>query len=232
MFWLACSFRSTINLLDWHRAYAGLSRQLLRLPDLVVRMLPALGPFSLDRVVLAVELVRQRLLRATAALETAGIPYAVAGGNAVALWVSRVDISAVRNTSDVDLLVRRADMPTIRMALEAAGFVCEHVAGVDIFLDGADGKPRDGIHLVFADDMVRPGEPLPNPSVSESVAGGEYQVLDLQALVQIKLTSYRDKDRTHLRDLIEVGLIDASWPAKYPPELAERLRVLIETPGG
>jgi hypothetical protein len=53
-------------------------------------MTPVMGPFSLDRVVRAVELVRQRLLRATAALEAAAIPYAVAGGNAIALWVSRV----------------------------------------------------------------------------------------------------------------------------------------------
>jgi hypothetical protein len=55
-----------------------------------------LGPFSLDRMVRAVEKVRERLLRATAALEAAGIPYAVVGGNAVASWVSRVDESAVR----------------------------------------------------------------------------------------------------------------------------------------
>ena len=86
-------------------------------------MPPVLGPFSLDRVVRAVELVRERLLRATAALERAGIPYAVAGGNAVALWVSRVDVSAVRNTSDVDLLVRRADLDAIERTLEATGFV-------------------------------------------------------------------------------------------------------------
>ncbi len=62
--------------------------------------------------------------------------------------------------------------------------------------------------------------------------GGEYQVLALRALVQIKLTAYRDKDRTHLRDLLEVGLIDASWLPYYPAELADRLRVLIVTPGG
>src|SRR6476659_4378588 len=98
-------------------------------------MAPILGPFSIDRVVRAVELVRQRLLRATAALEQAGIPYAVAGGNAVALWVSRVDVSAVRNTSDVDLLVRRADLDAIKRTLEAAGFVYRHSAGLDIFLD-------------------------------------------------------------------------------------------------
>jgi hypothetical protein len=38
-----------------------------------------------------VEKVRERLRRAAAALEAAGVPYAVAGGNAVAAWVSRVD---------------------------------------------------------------------------------------------------------------------------------------------
>lgn len=183
-------------------------------------MAPVLGPFSLDRVVRAVELVRQRLLRATAALEAAGVPYAVAGGNAVALWVSRVDVSAVRNTSDVDLLVRRADLEAIQSALVGAGFTYRHVKGIDFFLDGPAGRPRDGIHLIFDGELVRPGEALPNPAVSESVAGGEYRVLNLRALVQIKLTAYRDKDRTHLRDLIEVGLVDASWLLHYPPVLA------------
>jgi hypothetical protein len=64
----------------------------------------------LDRMVLAVERVRERLLRATSALESAGVPYAVAGGNAVAAWVATVDPSAVRNTQDVDNLLRRADL--------------------------------------------------------------------------------------------------------------------------
>ena len=45
-----------------------------------------------------------------AALEGAGIPYAVAGGNAVASWVARVDEAAVRNTQDVDILIRREDL--------------------------------------------------------------------------------------------------------------------------
>lgn len=195
-------------------------------------MAPVLGPFSLDRVVRAVELVRQRLLRATAALEAAGIPYAVAGGNAVALWVSRVDVSAVRNTSDVDLLVRRVDLEAIQTALAAVGFEYRHVDGIDVFLDGPGGKARDGVHVIFDGETVRPGEPLPNPAVTESEAGGEYRVLNLRALVQIKLTAYRDKDRTHLRDLLEVGLIDGSWLPYYPAELADRLRALIETPGG
>jgi len=36
----------------------------------------------------AMEKVRQRLLRATAALERAGIPYAVVGGHAIAARIS------------------------------------------------------------------------------------------------------------------------------------------------
>jgi hypothetical protein len=38
----------------------------------------------------AVAKVRERLLRATAALNQAGIPYAVVGGNAVASWVANI----------------------------------------------------------------------------------------------------------------------------------------------
>ena len=46
----------------------------------------------------AVEKIRDRLLRAARALDSARVPYAVAGGNAVAAWVSRVDEAAVRNS--------------------------------------------------------------------------------------------------------------------------------------
>jgi hypothetical protein len=179
-----------------------------------------------------VEKVRERLLRATAALEQAGIPYAVAGGNAVAAWVTRVDESAVRNTRDVDILIRRADLPAVTSALEGAGFAYRHTAGVDLFLDGPDAKARDAVHVVFAGEKVREGEALPNPDVADSESADHYRVLTLRALVQIKLTAFRDKDRTHLRDLLEVGLIDATWGQHYPPELAARLQSLVDTPGG
>ncbi len=190
------------------------------------------GPFSLERVVSALEKVRQRLLRAAATLRSANVPYAVAGGNAVALWVSRVDEAAVRNTQDVDLLLRRADFAAAKAAFKSAGFVHQHLAGVDVFLDGPAAKPRESVHIVFANEKVRPQEPLPNPDVSESEDVGLFRVIALDALVRIKLTAFRDKDRTHLRDLIEVGLIDAAWLAKLPPVLAQRLRELLDTPGG
>lgn len=45
----------------------------------------------LDRMERAVANVRERLLRATTALNRAGISYAVGGGHAVASWVATVD---------------------------------------------------------------------------------------------------------------------------------------------
>lgn len=183
-------------------------------------------------MVSAVEKVRQRLLRSARALESAGVAYAVAGGNAVAAWVSSVDEAAVRNTQDVDILIRRSDFGRAKQALENAGFVYRHVSGVDAFLDGSKARVRDAVHIVFANEMVRPHELEPNPDVDQAVDTSDFRVLDLESLVRIKLTAYRDKDRTHLRDLIEVGLIDASWLNRFPPSLAGRLQQILDTPDG
>jgi hypothetical protein len=180
----------------------------------------------------AVERVRERLRRATSALEQAGVAYAVAGGNAIAAWVSRVDEAAVRNTQDVDLLLRRQDLQAAEKALSAAGFVRRHVASVEMFLDGPQAKARDAVHVVFAGEKVRPEYVLPAPDVSEAETSAGLRILSLDALVRMKLTSFRDKDRVHLRDLVEVGLVDASWCERLPPELAERLRFLIDHPEG
>src|SRR5437763_14847331 len=110
----------------------------------------ALTPIGWERALMAAEMVKERLRRATRALEQAGVPYAVVGGNAVAEWVARVDEEAVRNTRDVDLLVRRTDFAAVRAALEGAGFVYHHLLDVDTFIDGPDGRPSGGIHLLFA----------------------------------------------------------------------------------
>jgi len=190
------------------------------------------GDVSWERMIRAVEKVRQRLLRASAALEQAGIPYAVAGGNAVAAWVSRVDEAAVRNTQDVDILLRRCDFAAAAAALAAAGFVHRHSSGIDMFLDGPQAKARDAVHIVFAGEKVRPEYYLAAPDVADSEATGLGRVVSLEALVKMKLTSFRDKDRMHLRDLLGVGLIDASWCARLPPALAARLQQLVDNPEG
>lgn len=189
-------------------------------------------PVSLDRMVNAVERVRDRLRRAVTALESAGVPYAVAGGNAVAAWVARVDEAAVRNTQDVDILLRREDLDAAKKALEAAGFVYRHVKRIDPFLDGPDAKARDAMHVVFAGEPVKRDYVSPAPSIDQQDATGDFRVVELEALVRMKLTAYRDKDRVHLRDLIDVGLIDASWPARFATPLNERLQALLDDPEG
>jgi hypothetical protein len=180
----------------------------------------------------AVEKVRARLRRAVAALEAARVPYAVAGGNAVAAWVSRVDEAAARNTQDVDILLRRSDLPAAIVAMTRAGFVHRHTAGLEMFLDGPTARARDAVHVVFATEKVRPDSVFPAPDVTESEETSSFRLASLDALVQMKLTAFRDKDRTHLRDLIDVGLVDATWLGRVPPELAARLQTLLDHPEG
>lgn len=181
---------------------------------------------------MAVERVRERLLRAAKALEVASIPYAVAGGNAVAAWVATVDPSAVRNTQDVDILLRRADLDSATRALEAAGFVHRKTAGIVMFLDGPDARARDAVHIVFAGEKVLPDRNEPAPDVMESDGLDRFRVMSLEPLVHYKLASFCRDDRVDLGDLIDVGLVDVSWVARIPPELASRLRGLIDTPEG
>jgi hypothetical protein len=187
-------------------------------------------PISLDRMVRAVEKVRIRLLRAVAALESGSVPYAVIGGNAVAAWVSRIDEAAVRNTQDVDILLRAEDFERARTAMEAAGFVYRKAAGVQFFLDAPDGKFRDAVHILLAKQKVRPEYESSTPDVLDSERGEEFQIISLPALVEMKLNSFRRKDQTHLLDMLEIGLIDSTWPARFSSTLAARLQELIDNP--
>jgi len=180
----------------------------------------------------AVEEVRRRLLRATSTLEAAGIPYAVIGGNAVAAWVSRVDDGAVRHTQDVDLLMRRSDLESATKALESQGFVASEVMGVRMFLDGPAGKLSQAVHILIATEKFHPDYLTAAPDVDESEMMKDFRAVTLEALVRMKLTSCRLKDRVHLLDMIGVGLIDQSWPGRFLPELARRLQELLDNPNG
>src|SRR5712671_5988010 len=117
--------------------------------------------FGWERTALAVEKVKDRLRRASAALGQAGVAYAVVGGNAVAEWVGRVDEAAIRNTRDVDILLRRPDLAAAKTALEAAGFVHTQSVDLDMFLDGPNGRVQEAVHILFAGEKVRPDHATP-----------------------------------------------------------------------
>ena len=185
----------------------------------------------------AIDSVRNRLLNVARTLTLANVPYAVVGGNAVAAWVATVDEAAVRNTRDVDILLRRSDMPLATAALEAAGFVHRRVASpgkaghLDVFLDGPDAKVRDAVHVLFAGEKPLP-ESFPNADITESEDTQDFRIISVEALVRMKLGAWRDKDRMHLRDLASVGIVDATWPAKFEQPLSERMQHILDTPEG
>ena len=192
----------------------------------------AVEPIGWERALMAAEKVKERLRRATRALDAASVPYAVVGGNAVAEWVARKDEGAVRTTRDVDLLISRSDLSAVRATLEAAGFVFHNVLDVDMFIDGPQGRPSEAVHLLYGGEKVRRDDEHTLPNIDESERAVDFQVANLEALVRMKLIAYRRKDQVHLLDLIGVGLLDATWPARFPAPLGDRLQQLLDDPNG
>lgn len=190
------------------------------------------GSFVFDTMFGAVEKVRERLERACKALEDDQVPYAIIGGNAVAAWVATVDDGAVRNTRDVDILLRDEDLDRATMALAKVGFVRDSVKNVTVFLDGPEGKPSQGLHILRAGTKVRPEYVTAAPQVEQSVTIEGKKIVELEALDGMKLNSFRDKDRTHLRDMIQIEMINAGWPSRFPPVLGARLQALLDDPEG
>ena len=185
-----------------------------------------------DRIERAVEIVRERLRRVTEALNAADVPYAIIGGNAVQHWVAQVDESVVRQTRDVDVILNRGDLDRATKALEAVGFIYRKSAAVTMFLDGPDAKARDAVHVVFAGEKVRDTYPAPVPTIDDFALMGTAKTLPFEQLVRMKLTSFRDKDRTHIRDMISIDLLDETWPDRLGPELGARLQQLLDDPDG
>ncbi len=185
-----------------------------------------------ERMYRAVELVKQRLDRTCIALRNARVPYAVIGGNAVAAWVATIDDGAVRNTRDVDILLREQDLDSAAIALASAGFVRDSVMDVIVFLDGPNGKPSQGIHVLLAERKVRKEYATATPRIDQAVDIEGRSIIELTALVEMKLNSYRRKDQTHLLDMIPIGLIDSTWPKRFATNLGDRLQELLDDPDG
>jgi hypothetical protein len=185
-----------------------------------------------ERIERAVEKVKDRMRRVTRALNAAEIPYAIIGGNAVQHWVSQVDESVVRNTQDVDIILNESDLERAIPVLESAGFIFRQAAGITMFLDGPDAKARDAVHVVFAGKKVREHYTEAVPEIDKFEWIEDARTLPFDRLVKMKLTSYRDKDRVHLRDMISIGLLDPSWLDLFSPELRSRLQELLDNPDG
>jgi hypothetical protein len=148
------------------------------------------------------------------------------------MWVATKDPAAVRTTKDVDVMIRREDLPRARAAALTVDLDYFEVMGVGMFLERTNPNPREAVHLLWAGEKVRPEYPLPSPAIDERQAlDPGKQVVALPGLVRMKLMSNRDQDRVHLRDLIDVGLVGRELLKELPPELAERLDALLMEAG-
>ena len=73
-------------------------------------------------------------------------------------------------------------------------------------------------------------DPVPAPRLDDSEATATFRVVALESLVKMKLTSFRRKDQVHIRDMIDVGLVDESWLPRLPEPLSARLKELLDNP--
>ena len=181
---------------------------------------------------MALDEVTDRLQRIAKALDEAGVAFALVGGQAVALWVATKDPAAVRTTKDVDILLRRDDLPKARAAAASVALDYFEMLGVGMFLERTDPNPKKAVHLLWSGEKVRPDYPLPSPNIDErELFEPGKPVVTLAGLVRMKLMSNRDQDRVHLRDLIGVGLVQRELLANLPPELAGGLDALLTEMG-
>ncbi|MEK6799559.1 MAG: hypothetical protein AABZ12_11380 [Planctomycetota bacterium] len=180
--------------------------------------------------VLAVQHVERLLRRVSKALDGAGVPYAIIGGNVVAAWVANVDAGAVRATKDVDILLRRSDLEAAAQVLARAEFDLHEVHGVTMFLTRQNPNPKTGVRVLFACERVRESSLHPAPDVTEVVRSQHgFLILDLPALLRMKLDAFRRRDQVHIEDILSVALITAEIEEALPEPLRARLRQIRET---
>lgn len=149
--------------------------------------------------------------RVEKAFSTAGLEYRVVGGLATYLYVEEAEPDAGRLTRDIDIAVKRQDLEAIAATVKPFGLEYRHMGGVDMLVQAGENSPRRAVHLF----------PAPELGPARKIKG--IRLTSLENLVRMKLTSFRLKDQTHLKDLDEAHLITPEIEAALPALLRERL---------
>ena len=168
--------------------------------------------------------VFDRARRFCAALDAAGVPYAICGGMSVMAWVSSRNPDFARTTKDVDVCMRRSDLARAAEAVREVGFVLVEVNGVPMFLDGPDGTPKTAVHVVVAGEPTSrfDREPVPDIGIPVRDEHSEWNRIGILELLTMKLLAMRPHDVAHVADMLRVGLIDESWRRLVPASLTDR----------
>lgn len=190
----------------------------------------------------------ENLLKVSARIGPLGIKYAFLGGSIVPLLLDKPDLSPIRPTNDVDvviLLANQAQMAAIEAKLRRAGFAHDATPGApmcrwridDIIVDIMPDKGAEfmGLSSRWFSEALQSAALKPIP-------GGEVPVISAAAFVATKLVAYSDRgkgDLYHhdLEDVISVvdgraSLLEelASSPAALRTYVANTLREMLDKP--
>jgi hypothetical protein len=158
------------------------------------------------------------------AFASAGLDYRVVGGLATFLYVEEREPDAGRLTKDIDIAVRREDLDAIKKAVEPFGLLYRNVAGIDMLVQAGQPSARRAVHMVFTGEKVRAEYAEAVPEMGEFRTLRGVRLVPLTDLVRMKLTSFRAKDETHVKDMDEAGVITPEIEAALSPLQLERLR--------
>ena len=165
-------------------------------------------------------------------LEQAGVPHELVGGLAVFLHVENADSTHSSLTRDIDVMIGRSDLPRVAAIAEEHGFRFRHSAGLDMLLYGETNSARNAVHLLFTGEKVKETQLEAHPDirpVRAGLHGQDFLVIPVADLVRMKLSSYRDKDRVHVRGMDAAGLITQEVEQALSEGLQSRLRHVRQT---
>jgi hypothetical protein len=161
------------------------------------------------------ERLQDTLAECAAALDRAGVPYALAGALAVAMH------GHVRATRDIDFLVRLTDRESARHALEQLGFDCTFQSHAFAHFERRPMPELPG--LVERTDLLFSSQPAGQRAIEAAMrhplpwARGVLPVVPLDTLLLMKLMASR-ADPRRLQDLVDVRALLAQHGATLDPQ--------------
>ena len=163
--------------------------------------------------------VHETLRKIARTLTEEDIDYAVIGGMALALH------GFVRPTQDVDLLMTREGLERFNERLLGRGYLQAFPGARKHFRDTETGVP---VEVITTGEYPGDGKPkpvaFPDPA-DVAVERGDYRVVGIEKLIELKLASGLSAEHRLLRDLGDVQqLIDV---LDLPLETASRLDISV-----
>lgn len=159
--------------------------------------------------------VHQTLSKLARRFSEAGIDYAVIGGMALSLH------GFVHPTQDVGLLLSPDGLEKFRNEFVGRGYVPAFQGARKHFLD-----PETGVKVEIITTGEYPGDGKPKPVVfpdpaTSAVSIGEYEVVELPCLIELKLASGLSAEHRQLRDLADVQQLIETLD--LPEDLSQQL---------